>query len=64
MISEHLVALGPFIAPVLVLLLALAAGLAWWLIDTGIRQKSAARLAVGVPLSGYLVAVATSGVLS
>jgi len=58
MISERLVAIGPFIAPALAVILGGAALAACWLIGTGIRRRSLWRIALGLPVAGYLVAVA------
>jgi hypothetical protein len=62
-VSPALVAFGPFIMPVLFLILAGAAWAACYLIYTGIQQRSVWRLIVGVPVALYLAAVFVVAVL-
>jgi hypothetical protein len=65
MIDETLIKLGPFLAPSLYLMLALAALLAVWLIATGIVQRRPWRVgAAGMPIALYLACVYVAWVVS
>lgn len=62
-VSATLVALGPFIVP---LLLAVLAGAAWacaWLIYTGVERRIWWRVILGAPIAVYLAMVFASAVL-
>jgi hypothetical protein len=62
-VSSALVAFGPFIMPVLFVVLVGAACAAVYLIYTGVVRRSVWRLLVGVPVALYLAAVFVVGVL-
>ncbi|WP_035670070.1 hypothetical protein [Bradyrhizobium liaoningense] len=62
MISEKLVALGPYIFPALCVILAGAAWAACWLIYTGIERRSVWHLVVGIPTALYLMLVFAAAV--
>ena len=59
-VSSTLMALGPYIAPVLVLVFYALLALAIWLIDTGIERRIWWRVVAGLPIAVYLMAVVAS----
>lgn len=59
-ISGAWLAAGPFVVPVLLIVLAALAWLASWLIESGIRRKSRLRMALGAPLVLYLIVIAAN----
>lgn len=61
-VPAYLVAFGPFIAPLLFVILAGATWAACYLICTGVERRSVWRLAVGMPLALYLMLVFASAI--
>ena len=59
-ITDAMLAAGPFFMPAIFAVLAALAGLAWWLLSTGIRRRSTWRLALGAGIAAYLGATAAS----
>lgn len=64
MIAGYLVKLGPLFAPALLLVLAIAALVAFWLIKTGISRRRPWRICAGAPIALYLMCVFGAWVLS
>jgi hypothetical protein len=64
MIDETLIKLGPYFMHALLLVLAILALLAAWLIVTGIRRRRAWRICAGAPIALYLVCVFGAWVVS
>jgi hypothetical protein len=60
LVTEEMLAVGPWLVPAILAALAALAVLAGWLLLTGIRRRSAGHIALGAPLALYLVAVAAA----